>query len=625
MFRISLKKIKFLFNSSRNQINALGNDWLFLYSFFSLLTKNILCTYFILTYQNITSSLTNIFIFHAGSIFNYCSYVLIPLSFLFFFKNKSRLIAFIIINLLFSIFLLSTLWYARAFGDVPSVQQLAQMIRMGVNPAAGPGNLLIVIHLVDVFFIFDIFFIIFLIILLKNKDYYTQRSFFSCFFVLLFSFCLIFFVAPAVEITVNRFLLKQSRISIATSEKSTTILSPIGYSFYKTGYQLSEKHYTKLSEVEKEEIITWFKNKKENIPDNEYKAIFKGKNLIIIQVESLEKFTFNQKVDGQEITPNLNRLANNGLFFSNIYEQVALGGSSDADFMTNTSIYPSRKGITYYLYPFAKYNSLPKLLGRKGYDTFALYPFDGSLWNWSLATSSMGFEHTFDSSIYDMSEKLFSGLSDGSYFRQVEPIIQSQKQPFFFFLWTNTTHSPFILPSQYKELALNESLGNSILGNYFQVVHYTDKQIGLFIDDLETKGLLNNTVIVIYGDHEGIHKFYQKEISEINPTEDWWQNNNKHIPLIIYQNQMSSKEISTIGGQIDIMPTISYLIGIDENEYIKTAMGRNLLKTEKSFVVLGKHTFISDKNSENEKNFATKGLDISDNLMTTNSFEEINR
>lgn len=74
----------------------------------------------------------------------------------------------------------------------------------------------------------------------------------------------------------------------------------------------------------------------------------------------------NESINGQEITPNLNRLTKNSLLFSKYHEQVNTGVSSDADFLTNTSTYPIRKGSTFYQYPFNTY-SLPKLLNNLEY------------------------------------------------------------------------------------------------------------------------------------------------------------------------------------------------------------------------------------------------------------------
>ncbi len=104
----------------------------------------------------------------------------------------------------------------------------------------------------------------------------------------------------------------------------------------------------------------------------------KGKNLIYIQVESLENFVIGKTVNGKEITPNLNKLVQKSLYFPNTFEQVNEGTSSDADLMVNTSMLPLRQGSTFFRYPNTNYNSLPNLLEGEGYATSAIHPDKGS-------------------------------------------------------------------------------------------------------------------------------------------------------------------------------------------------------------------------------------------------------
>jgi lipoteichoic acid synthase len=398
-------------------------------------------------------------------------------------------------------------------------------------------------------------------------------------------------------------------------------LSPIGYHIYDIYNFTQDCKPLELTAKDKKDINSWFESKKENIPDNEYKGMFKGKNLIIIQVESLENFVIGQKINGQEITPNLNKLLGNSLYFPDYYEQVYNGTSSDADLMTNTSIYPVRRGSTFFRYPGNKYNSLPKLMQGIGYSTLAVHPDNASYWNWMPALKSIGFQRCIDASYFDQSETIGMGISDGSYLRQVEPLAEKQKQPFYMFLVTLTSHAPFNLPQQYRELKLDPALDKTKLGGYFQSMHYTDKQLGIFIDKLQKSGVLNNTAIALYGDHCGIHKFYQQEVNQIQPSQSWWLDNHHHIPLIIYQKNLKGKTVSTIGGEIDLMPTISYLMGIDESKYADTTMGRNLLKTNKNFAVLADGKYVGTAASSKEKNSSIQGLEIANKIIESNYFK----
>ena len=85
-------------------------------------------------------------------------------------------------------------------------------------------------------------------------------------------------------------------------------------------------------------------------------------------------------------------------------------------------------------------------------------------------------------------------------------MIKEKQQPFYVETVTLTSHGPFDLPEKYRELGLDQELNDSKMGGYFESLHYTDKQIGYFLDMLDKEGILQNSIIAIMGDHTGIHK-----------------------------------------------------------------------------------------------------------------------
>ena len=290
--------------------------------------------------------------------------------------------------------------------------------------------------------------------------------------------------------------------------------------------------------------------------------------------------------------------------------------------MTNTSVYPIRTGATFFRFPNNTYNSLPKLLQGMGYSTLAIHGDRGSYWNWVPALTSIGFEKTMDETHFNTDEKIGLGISDGSYFKQVAPILASEKQPFYNFIVTLTSHSPFDLPDQYRKLALSEDLNKTKLGGYFQSVNYTDEQIGNFIGTLDKSGVLNNSVVVIYGDHTGVHKYYNDEVKEVQPQENWWLDDSKRIPLIIYHKGMKAREIEITGGQIDTMPTVAYLMGITEERYKNTVFGRNLLNTNQDFAVLANKQYVGKAADNEEIQEKLQGIDLADLIIRKNYFNE---
>ena len=205
-------------------------------------------------------------------------------------------------------------------------------------------------------------------------------------------------------------------------------------------------------------------------------------------MESLENFVVNQKFQGQEITPNLNKLLKNSLYFNNYHENVNCGTSSDADLMTNTGVYPVRDGSTFFRYPHNEYQqALPKQLEALGYSTYAIHPDKGFFWNVRPALLSIGFQNFYDSGDYDVKETIGLGISDKDYLPQVDAIIEKEKQPYYSFVVTLTSHAPFDLPNKNRTLKLTNGFQKNILGDYLQSIHYTDAALGNFLDELEKR------------------------------------------------------------------------------------------------------------------------------------------
>ncbi|WP_171011996.1 LTA synthase family protein [Hathewaya histolytica] len=400
-------------------------------------------------------------------------------------------------------------------------------------------------------------------------------------------------------------------------------LAPIGYHIHDgyTYYKDSKKY--ELSTKEIDEINNWMKLKAELLPDNKYKSLFKGKNLIIIQVESLENFIINKKIDNSEITPNLNKLLKNSIYFKNIKEQTFNGTTSDGELLTNTSIFPVRRGSTFFRYPNNTYrSSLPELLEGLGYNTLAIHPDRGSYWNWLPSLSSIGFNKCIDSSYFNLDEKIGLGLSDGSFLKQLVPILKKQKEPFYNFSITLTSHAPFNIPEKYKTIVLPPNIKYSALGRYFQSINYTDKAIGYFVSNLDKSGILDNSVLVFYGDHEGPHRFFKDQIASMKDIPEWMRDNNSKVPLIIYSKGYKSEVIETHGGQVDILPTLSYLMGVDTKNYVYTSMGRNILNTKRNFVILPNGNIESTNLSKNEVEIFSKATKYSNKIIESNYFRK---
>ena len=546
----------------------------------------------------------------------YVSLIVIVLSFAFLFQGRTRYWFLVICNSLLSVLFVADLMYYRGFSSFVSPYLLSQT----TNLDNLSSSIVSMLRPIDLLFCLDLLVLVGIGLKFENFHVKAKRNVYTLLILLVLSISYVYYQHVQLDLKGKG---QDMLFRVAWSPNQTmSDLSPLGYHAFDL-YNYHENNQIEKPTLEENQTIkNWFAQKLENLPANQYSGLFKGQNLIIIQVESLENFVINQKVNGQEITPNLNKLLDNSLYFSNFYEQVYNGTSVDADLMTNTSVYPIRTGATFFRFPNNTYNSLPKLLQGMGYSTLAIHGDRGSYWNWVPALTSIGFEKTMDETHFNTDEKIGLGISDGSYFKQVAPILASEKQPFYNFIVTLTSHSPFDLPDQYRKLALSEDLNKTKLGGYFQSVNYTDEQIGNFIGTLDKSGVLNNSVVVIYGDHTGVHKYYNDEVKEVQPQENWWLDDSKRIPLIIYHKGMKAREIEITGGQIDTMPTVAYLMGITEERYKNTVFGRNLLNTNQDFAVLANKQYVGKAADNEEIQEKLQGIDLADLIIRKNYFNE---
>lgn len=397
--------------------------------------------------------------------------------------------------------------------------------------------------------------------------------------------------------------------------------SPIGNHIYED-YKTIKKLVRKTNDSDIKEIDEWLEWNKEELQDNEYRGLAKGKNIVFLQIEALENFVINEEIFGQEITPNLNKLIKDNLYFKNVYEQNNAGNSIDMDMMAASGVLPLGDVITYLEYPEVKYYSLSRILNKEGYNTILTHAEKAGDWNWAEAgKSASGYKTIWDIRDYNIDERVGFGLSDRSLYTQFVEKIAKEEEPFLAVVPTLTSHGPFDIDEKYRELDLPKNLDENRLGGYFQSIHYADKQIGLIFELLKEKGLLDNTIVVIYGDHGGVHKYYMEDVEASNIEGNWWQEKDSKIPLIICGSNIPSKTIDVYGGQVDIMPTVAYLLGLDTKGY---QMGRNLLNTTRDVTVIKDGIIVGNPKGDEEE-MLKKAYDIADKIIKNDYYYITNK
>lgn len=361
---------------------------------------------------------------------------------------------------------------------------------------------------------------------------------------------------------------------------------------------------------------------------NQYTDILKGRNVIAIHAESIQNFTLHTTFNGEEVTPNLNRLASEGLYFSNFYAQESVGTSSDSEFTFLTSLMPASSGTVAVSYWDRDYSTSLKYLKEMGYYNFSMHANNGTFWNRNMIHPKYGYDKFFYyTKDYKIDEVMGMGLSDKSFFRQSVPKIKEiseNNQNFYGTMIMLTNHTPFSAASEvdfdvdYKYEKINEETGEketvsapflegTTLGDYFKTVHYADSAIGQFIDDLDDAGLLDNTVIVIYGDHDAKIKkseylyYYNYDpytdsvLDEDDPNYkdmDYYDYElNRKVPFIIWtKDKKVQGEVTEAMGMYDASPTLGNMLGF-YNEY---ALGHDIFSVDDNVVVFPDGSWLSN-------------------------------
>ena len=169
-------------------------------------------------------------------------------------------------------------------------------------------------------------------------------------------------------------------------------------------------------------------NSKEPSKTNEYTNKFKDKNVIVIHAESVQKIAMTLKFNDQEVTPNLNKLAKEGMFFSNYYSQVSSGTSSDAEFTFSTSLLPVTNGAVAVSYWNREYESIQHLLKDSGYNTLSFHGNNGSFWNRDNFHKTLGYNTFYSKKSYKVTEEnsIGLGISDKAFFKQTTDLLKTE-------------------------------------------------------------------------------------------------------------------------------------------------------------------------------------------------------
>ncbi|MDC3416709.1 LTA synthase family protein [Aquibacillus salsiterrae] len=497
-------------------------------------------------------------------------------------QRRGKVISYLVIDMILSSVFLGMVVYQRYFETIPTYFDLLQLNQLG----SVSDSIALLIKPTDFLYFADIGLLIVVVLLIKIKGYRMTKGISKpvAAFVLMNALLIS---------TINFTFYSSERIMDQTlfSEQHGILNSQMIKAYAENKPTASYVFATKDAGVQTDEISRIKGNIPVKFTDHKYFGAAKDKNLIVIQAESLQDFVINLKIDGQEITPNLNKWVKESFYFTNVFQQIGAGNTSDAEFIMNTSIYPKGDVAVSSLIDGQEIPSLPRILGEQGYRTATFHADDITYWNRDKLYPALGFDEYFAKNYFGDEDVVGIGPSDEVFYQKSMKQLkkfQQQGQPFYAQLVSLTNHTPFEMPEDKQYLDLPAEYEGTLIGNYLQSVRYADEALGQLFQSLQDAGLWDNSVIALYGDHSGVHgRLLQDE--DVKLLGDMFGSpysliDRFNVPFIVYAPGVSDKnpqEIETTGGQLDMMPTIANLLGVEPN-YVY--FGQNLLQYENNLL-----------------------------------------
>ncbi len=584
-------------------------------------------------------------------------------SFAYFFKPKARFKYFFIWSVIFSLVCIINAMYFKNYLSFASFSLLTTLTQLTGYTDAVIEN---IIDVKDFIYLWQLFCLIFVHLQLNKQKYYEKVEkievrkvrFLNTIVVTLIT--LGFFLSMLTSLDVSRMKKQWNREYVVQEFGIYTYQANDLISYIRTkvnsmlGYDEAAKSFRE-----------YYDSKDLSEHSNMYTNIFKGKNVIVIHAESIQNFLISDdfkdgkpaSFNGKEVTPNLNKLAKEGLYFSNFYSEESTGTSSDTEFTFNSSLLPASSGTVFMNYFDREYITIPKLFKELGYHTASMHANRSSAWNRQAVHPKLGYDDLyFYTDAYEMDEKIGLGLSDSSFFRQsIQHIkdIDSKNDKWYTLLIMLTNHTPFddinrwekennkVYDVDYKYETIDEQTGEKVtvsapymegttLGDYIKSAHYADASIGEFVDGLDKEGLLDDTVLIIYGDHDNklrksvYDKYYNYDykIDDIKPedspdyikVDDYFYELNRSVPFIIWTKDMKgtkyNKEVKKVMGMVDVQPTLGNMFGFS-NKY---ALGNDIFNIKENVVVFPSGNWLTDKIYYNSTKDAYRQLDLKSDI-----------
>ncbi len=558
-------------------------DYLYSVFFVLILTSILFLKNFFLSVR-IKDGIGTLWIDYAGLFFILISLLLL---------SKSLILAlsfFLLINIFDSLMLFSNRIYYRYFRDYITfdVFSLAQNIPFTWK------NIVNIVKFKDILVFIDLPFLIPIsIFLVKKIKLFLKRCWILAVLSLLIGISLS---------AINLLLLHKTLPYVITFRYGSSMLfnSMSIHNFYILNI---------FQEAIKKEKIDFTQSPfpSELISNQELDAKFKiGKklwNIIIVEFESLGSEIIGKKIDGQEITPTLNRLSEKGIYFKNFYSQaLACSGTLDVELSTLSSLYPGSNSPYAIKYANKIPFTLPRFLKNHGYRTMFFHANRGDFYRRSTVMRIFGFDRLYFADYFNSYERKHRGTDDYPFFMECAEVIKNSSQPFFAYIVNLSSHTPFDFPKGEKpDLKIENPSIDETTQKYCQIFNYVDRAFKAFLEELSKNSFIKNTIFILFGDHTmTIQESKEGEIGVINRAIK-----NK-VPLIIFIPDSDGGIVDEPASHVDITPTILSILGLKSDAIL---LGRNLLSgKEEGFALIHRNPIVLVKKENVFWGFLDKGF-----------------
>jgi len=490
------------------------------------------------------------------------------------FPSRLRTPVAILFNALCSMILLGDLWNARYFGDALSISRVALVGQLAVVPS----SVIALPRLADLIVVADL-------VVLSGWAWATRgrpqlrnpravRPALLCLACASLSAGVLWVMRPQQldEVFEYEYSFEdiESTLGVAGYHALdvTTVLS-----------QILLRHLT-ISQSDIAQIHDWLEQHHRNRRASPLSGAARGRNVILISAESLPDFALGLTIGGQQVAPNFTAFAAESLRFTDYFEQTHRNTTTSAEFMALNSLLPARFHPVSTHYENNTFRALPHVLREHGYATFSACGEPPTFWNMRQIHQRYGIEQSMFLPDFQMTEWIGAGLADDAFLTQSADAVSRLPEPFFAFLLTSSNHHPWKVPED-RRLLTPEPLPGTDAGGYLQSIRFADEAFGAFVKNLRQRGLLDRSLMVVYGDHRAfLDEGNRQRLWSITGHQetalpfDLWEFE-RRVPLLIRLPEGAAAGPRDVpGGHVDIAPTIASLLGIDTGD---TAwLGRDL-------------------------------------------------